>query len=34
MSTIIRWDPFREMATLQDRMNRAFNDIWSQGRPR
>ncbi len=32
MSTIVRWDPFREMATLQDRMNRAFNDIWSQGR--
>ncbi len=26
MTMITRWDPFREMATLQDRMNRLFND--------
>ncbi|MDT8071113.1 MAG: Hsp20/alpha crystallin family protein [Terriglobia bacterium] len=26
MTMITRWEPFREMATLQDRMNRLFND--------
>lgn len=26
MTLITRWDPFREVATLQDRMNRMFND--------
>jgi HSP20 family protein len=26
MTLITRWDPFREMATLQDRMNRLFNN--------
>ncbi len=26
MTMITRWDPFREMATLQDRMSRLFND--------
>lgn len=26
MTLITRWEPFREMATLQDRMNRLFND--------
>ena len=26
MTMITRWDPFREMTTLQDRMNRLFND--------
>lgn len=26
MTMITRWDPFREMATLQDRMNRLFSD--------
>jgi len=26
MTFITRWDPFREVATLQDRMNRMFND--------
>lgn len=26
MTLITRWDPFREMSTLQDRMNRLFND--------
>ena len=28
MSTIVRWDPFKEVATLQERLNRAFGDIW------
>lgn len=26
MTLITRWDPFREVATLQDRMNRLFTD--------
>ena len=26
MTLVTRWDPFREVATLQDRMNRLFND--------
>ena len=26
MTMITRWDPFRELSTLQDRMNRLFND--------
>jgi len=30
MSTIVRFDPFKEMATLQDRMNRVFGDIWGR----
>jgi len=28
--TLIRWDPFREMAALQERMNRLFSDIRTQ----
>ncbi len=32
MSTIVRWDPFREMATVQDRMNRIFADMWGRNR--
>ena len=32
MSTIVRWDPFRELATVQDRMNRMFNDVWGRNR--
>ncbi len=28
---IVRWDPFREFALLQDRMNRAYGDVY--GRP-
>ncbi len=32
MSTIVRWDPFKEMSTLQDRMNRAFGDLWGRTR--
>ena len=30
MSTIVRWDPFKEVATLQDRMNRAFSEVWGR----
>src|SRR5262245_16393615 len=26
---ITRFDPFRDLAVLQDRMNRLFNDTWS-----
>jgi len=29
MTMITRWDPFRELSTLQDRMNRLFNDQFS-----
>jgi len=29
MTMITRWDPFRELTTLQDRMNRLFNDQFS-----
>lgn len=28
MSTIIRWNPFREMAEMQNTMNRLFDDTW------
>lgn len=27
---MVRWDPFREFAVLQDRLNRAFNEAWSR----
>jgi HSP20 family protein len=27
---IIRWDPFRDMVTLREKMNRMFEDIFSQ----
>jgi HSP20 family protein len=26
---IIRWDPFRDMVTLRERMNRAFEDVFA-----
>ena len=32
MTILTRWDPFREFATLQDRMNRLFRDSYSEGR--
>jgi HSP20 family protein len=32
MTSIVRWDPFKEMATLQERMNRMFEDVWGRGR--
>jgi HSP20 family protein len=31
MTTLTRWDPFRELNTLQDRMNRLFQDTWGPG---
>jgi HSP20 family protein len=32
MTVITRWDPFRELTSLQDRMNRLFRDSFSDGR--
>jgi HSP20 family protein len=32
MTGIVRWEPFKEMATLQERMNRVFDDVWGRGR--
>jgi HSP20 family protein len=32
MTVLTRWDPFREFTTLQDRMNRLFQDSFTQGR--
>ena len=32
MSTIVRWDPLKDLATVQDRMNRMFNDVWGRTR--
>jgi HSP20 family protein len=32
MTVLTRWDPFREFATLQDRMNRLFHDSYGEGR--
>lgn len=32
MTSIVRFDPFRDMATFQDRMNQVFNDLWGRGR--
>ena len=32
MTMLTRWDPFREFATLQDRMNRLFQDQFTSGR--
>jgi len=31
MPTLTRWDPFRELTALQDRMNRLFQDNFTQG---
>ena len=28
--TIVKWDPFRDVATLQDRINRLFNESFGQ----
>lgn len=30
--TIVRWDPFKDVATLQDRINRLFNESFGQTR--
>ncbi|MBS1849427.1 MAG: Hsp20/alpha crystallin family protein [Acidobacteria bacterium] len=32
MTVITRWDPFREFSTLQDRMNRLFQQSYGEGR--
>ena len=32
MTVLTRWDPYRELNTLQDRMNRLFNASFSEGR--
>jgi HSP20 family protein len=32
MTTIVRWDPYREVGTLQERMNRLFDEMWGRGR--
>lgn len=33
MPAIVRWDPFKEISTLQERMNRIFDEMWGR-RPR
>jgi HSP20 family protein len=30
MTSIIRWDPYKELQTVQDRMNRVFSDVWGR----
>src|SRR5690349_1867895 len=32
-STIVRWNPFREMATMQSAMDRMFEDAWKGNFP-
>jgi HSP20 family protein len=32
MTVLTRWDPFRELATVQDRMNRLFQDSFGTSR--
>src|ERR1700737_2445235 len=32
MTVLTRWDPYRELNTLQDRMNRLFNASFQEGR--
>ncbi len=32
MTVVTRWDPFREFSTLQDRMNRLFQQNYGDGR--
>ena len=32
MPTIVRWDPYKEVSGLQNRMNRLFDDVWGRGR--
>jgi HSP20 family protein len=32
MTVLTRWEPFREFATLQDRMNRLFRESYNDGR--
>jgi HSP20 family protein len=32
MTTITRWDPFRDVSSFRDQMNRLFEDTFSRGR--
>ena len=32
MAMLTRWDPFRELSTIQDRMNRLFQDAYTPNR--
>ncbi|HLK32723.1 MAG TPA: Hsp20/alpha crystallin family protein, partial [Terriglobales bacterium] len=32
MAMLTRWDPFRELSTIQDRMNRLFQDAYAPSR--
>lgn len=32
MTMLTRWDPFRELSTIQDRMNRLFQDTYAPNR--
>ena len=32
MSTIVRWNPFREIAAMQNTMDRVFDDVWRNTR--
>jgi HSP20 family protein len=29
--TLVKWDPFREFAQIQDRLNRVFGDVYGRG---
>ena len=33
MSTVIRWNPLREMAAMQTAMNRLFDETWRTAWP-
>lgn len=33
MNTIIRWNPLREMAAMQNALDRIFEDTWRSARP-
>ena len=32
MSNLVRWNPVREMATMQNAMDRLFDDVWRNSR--
>ncbi len=33
MSNVVRWNPFRELATMQSTMDRLFDEAWRDARP-
>ncbi|NJL54973.1 Hsp20/alpha crystallin family protein [bacterium] len=33
MNTVIRWNPFRELAAMQSAMDRIFEDTWREAHP-